>query len=71
MLISDYLSFIICIWYYDLTHFRELCLKIFSFAFDSNENFKICFQDLPTFSSYDFPGEVVQMTSLVRPFAKG
>ena len=42
--------------------------KLFSFVFGSNENFIL---DLPTFSSYDFPGEVVQMTSLVRPFAKG
>ena len=54
MLISDYLSSnrLICILFFDLTHFKELGQKYKkkSFFFGSNENLKICIRDLLTFS---------------------
>ena len=53
-LMSDYLSsnIIICILFFDSTHFNNLGLKIepyFWLIFGSNENFKICFRDYLTF----------------------
>ena len=58
MLISDYLSsdIIICIGFFDSTHFRELgaeMQKYFSSFLVQLKTLRICFRDLLTFSTTD------------------